>query len=159
MNYTLPVSGVFKSGFGARSAPKPGASTDHKGIDFAVPIGTSVVASLPGVVTSTGYTSIRGNYIALDHGGGITSIYQHLQSYGVSKGQSVAQGQKIALSGNSGLSTGPHLHWEMAKDGKPFDPMRDTEAVGVLGSGALDFVKKNWIVISIGVFAVSVLWR
>lgn len=103
----------------------------HKGIDFAVGIGTSVMAAAAGTVKGTGGSSANtmgtsnhsyGIWLEIDHGGGYTTLYGHLSSVGVSKGQQVTQGQVVALSGNSGYSTGPHLHFELRKDGVQIDP-------------------------------------
>ena len=109
--YIKPISGGrLTSGFGRRSAPKKGASTYHKGVDWATPVGTAVVASSSGTVTRAGWGSGYGYCVYIRHADGRETRYGHLSKVLVSVGQKVSQGQKIALSGNTGVSTGPHLH-------------------------------------------------
>lgn len=116
-NFIWPVPGITRisSKFGPRKAPVAGASTYHKGIDIPASKGTAVVASDSGkvVVAKTGYNGGRGNYIVIDHGNGMGSLYQHLNKYVVRVGQSVKQGDKVAEVGNTGIGTGPHLHFEV----------------------------------------------
>lgn len=121
--YIWPVSGGHQtSGFGRRSAPKKGASTNHKGVDWAVPTGTSVRASSGGTVTKAGWGSGYGYVVYIDHVDGRQTRYGHLSKVLVSVGQKVKQGDRIALSGNTGVSTGPHLHFEMRINGTPVNP-------------------------------------
>lgn len=121
--YVWPVSGGRKtSSFGRRSAPKKGASTNHKGVDWAVPTGTPVKASCGGTVTKAGWGSGYGYVVYIDHEDGKQTRYGHLSRVLVSVGQRVRQGDRIALSGNTGVSTGPHLHFEMRINGTPVDP-------------------------------------
>ncbi len=121
--YIRPVSGGrISSGFGSRSAPKKGASTYHKGLDYAIPIGTAVMASSGGVVTRAGWGSGYGRVIYIQHPDGRETRYGHLSKILVSVGQNVSQGQKIALSGNTGNSTGPHLHFEIRINGTAVNP-------------------------------------
>lgn len=116
--YIKPISGGrLSSGFGRRNAPTRGASTNHKGTDWAVPIGTAVMASNTGVVTKAGWGSGYGYVVYIRHADGRETRYAHLSKVLVSAGQSVTQGQKIALSGNTGRSTGPHLHFEILING------------------------------------------
>lgn len=123
--YVMPVSGGRQtSGFGLRSRPKKGASTNHKGVDIAVPTGTSVRASSGGTVTKAGWGSGYGYVVYIDHEDGKQTRYGHLSRVLVSVGQKVKQGDRIALSGNTGVSTGPHLHFEMRINGTPVDPMK-----------------------------------
>jgi len=157
--YTSPVDdGNLTSGFGSRVPPAPGASSNHLGLDFAVPVGSAVVSALPGIVSLLGYSSERGNYITIDHGEGLSTTYQHLQSYGVMQGQKVNEGQKIALSGNSGRSTGPHLHFEMAQDGKPFDP-RTYSGREYRNNTGIDMLKEHWLFISVAIVIAAFLRR
>lgn len=130
-NFIWPVPGTTRisSPFGPRKAPTAGASTYHRGIDIPASKGTKVIASDSGkvVVTKTGYNGGRGNYIVIDHGNGIGTLYQHLNKYVVSVGQSVKQGDKVAEVGNSGVGTGPHLHFEVQEKfsgtkGTPVNP-------------------------------------
>ena len=103
--FSWPAQGRISSGFGQRWG------TLHAGIDIAMPTGTEVVASDGGEVVYTGYNSAMGNYVDIKHSNGYVTRYQHLSSYGVLKGEKVKKGQYIASSGNTGNSTGPHLHF------------------------------------------------
>jgi murein DD-endopeptidase MepM/ murein hydrolase activator NlpD len=94
----------------------------HEGIDISVPEGTPVRAAQAGNVILAAYTGGYGNYTCVDHGGGVSSCYGHQSSYAVSAGDSVAQGEVIGYSGNTGSSTGPHLHFEIHVGGQPVDP-------------------------------------
>ena len=122
--YIRPISGGrLSSGFGGRKAPKRGASTNHKGIDLATPTGTAVMASCGGVVTRAGWAGSYGYAVYIQHPDGRETRYGHLSKVLVSVGQQVSQGQKIALSGNTGNSTGPHLHFEIRINGTPVNPL------------------------------------
>ncbi|MCR5675411.1 MAG: peptidoglycan DD-metalloendopeptidase family protein [Lachnospiraceae bacterium] len=123
--YIKPISGGrMSSGFGRRSQPKKGASTYHKGIDWATPVGTAVVASSSGVVTKAGWGSGYGYVVYIAHPDGKVTRYGHLSKILVKSGQSVSQGQKIALSGNTGVSTGPHIHFEILVNGAQVNPLK-----------------------------------
>jgi len=123
--YIKPISGGrFTSGFGKRKAPKKGASTYHKGIDWATPTGTAVYASCGGKVSKAGWGSGYGNVIYIDHEDGRQTRYGHLSKILVSVGDKVKQGDKIALSGNTGVSTGPHIHFEILIDGSQVNPLK-----------------------------------
>ena len=124
--YYWPTTGTrITSEFGLRTAPTEGASTNHGAIDIAVPIGSDVYATAAGTVTFAGAASGYGYAVYIDHGNGIESRYAHLKADGlkVSTGQTVSQGQVIALSGNTGVSTGPHLHFEIRINGVKVDPL------------------------------------
>ncbi|WP_242840766.1 M23 family metallopeptidase [Butyrivibrio proteoclasticus] len=122
--YVKPISGGrLTSGFGRRSAPTKGASSYHKGVDWATPVGTAVMASSSGVVTRAGWGSGYGYCVYIRHPDGRETRYGHLSKVLVSVGQSVTQGQKIALSGNTGVSTGPHLHFEILINGVQVNPL------------------------------------
>ena len=95
----------------------------HTGLDFGAPIGTSIHAAADGVVISTSYMRGYGRVVIVDHGGGVSSVYAHTSQSYVSNGQHVARGQRIAAVGSTGLSTGPHLHFEIRIDGHPVDPL------------------------------------
>ncbi|MCR4650456.1 MAG: M23 family metallopeptidase [Lachnospiraceae bacterium] len=126
--YVKPISGGrLSSGFGRRSAPTRGASTYHKGVDWAVPVGTAVYASCGGTVTKAGWGSGYGYCVYISHPDGRETRYGHLSKVLVSSGQSVKQGQKIALSGNTGRSTGPHLHFEIRIGGSAVNPLKYLE--------------------------------
>lgn len=116
------AGGYISSGFGGRTSPTAGASSNHKGIDIAAGSGTAIYAADGGVVTSASYSAARGYYIVVSHGNGLTTLYQHCSSIAASVGQSVSQGQVIAYVGSTGYSTGPHLHFEVWVNGVPVDP-------------------------------------
>ena len=122
--YIYPVSGRVSSSFGRRKAPKKGASTYHKGMDFAVPTGTAIRATSGGVVTKAGWGSGYGYVVYIKHPDGKESRYGQCSKVLVKAGQSVKQGEKIALSGNTGLSTGPHLHFEILVGGSQVNPLK-----------------------------------
>ncbi|MCR5355951.1 MAG: M23 family metallopeptidase [Lachnospiraceae bacterium] len=123
--YLKPISGGrMSSGFGKRKAPKRGASTYHKGIDWATPVGTAVYASSGGTVVRAGWGSGYGNVVMIQHPDGKETRYGHLSKVLVKVGQQVGQGQKIALSGNTGVSTGPHIHFEILVNGVQVNPLK-----------------------------------
>lgn len=122
--YVYPVSGRMSSSFGKRKAPKKGASTYHKGVDWAVPTGTAVRASCGGVVTRAGWGSGYGYCVYIKHPDGKETRYGHCSKLLVKAGQTVKQGEKIALSGNTGVSTGPHLHFEILVGGVQVNPLK-----------------------------------
>jgi murein DD-endopeptidase MepM/ murein hydrolase activator NlpD len=95
----------------------------HEGIDIAVPEGTPIRAARSGSVAIAAYTGGYGNYTCVDHGGGISSCYGHQSSFAVSPGDQVAQGDVIGYSGNTGSSTGPHVHFEIRVNGAAVDPL------------------------------------
>ena len=115
--FIWPVHGVLTSGFGWRWGRM------HEGIDLAVSNGTPVVAAAAGTVIVAGWMGGYGNLVVVDHGGGIATAYGHNTSVTVGVGQQVAQGQLIAYSGNTGHSTGPHVHFEVRVGGVPVDPL------------------------------------
>ena len=122
--YLKPISGGrMSSAFGKRSAPKKGASTYHKGIDWAIPSGSAVCASSGGTVTRAGWGSGYGYVVYIQHPDGKQTRYGHLSKVLCKAGQTVKQGEKIALSGNTGVSTGPHLHFEILVNGVQVNPL------------------------------------
>lgn len=123
--YIKPISGGrLSSGFGRRSRPTRGASTYHKGIDWATPVGTAVMASSAGKVVKAGWGSGYGYVVYINHADGRQTRYGHLSKVLVSSGQTVSQGQKIALSGNTGISSGPHVHFEILINGSQVNPLK-----------------------------------
>lgn len=97
----------------------------HTGIDLAAPLGTPVMAAADGIVVAVAHTSVGyGNYVMIAHGGGVITLYAHLLETDVSMGDKVARGKKIGLEGSSGLSTGPHVHFEVRINDQVVDPMR-----------------------------------
>jgi murein DD-endopeptidase MepM/ murein hydrolase activator NlpD len=121
-----PVQGRVSSGFGPRSSPGGVGSTFHKGIDYAVPVGTNVRAPAAGVVIETGTDARLGRYVLIDHGNNVQSKFGHLSDNEVVRaGQDVAQGQLIGRSGNTGsATTGAHLHYTVLVNGRPVDPRK-----------------------------------
>ncbi|MFN7397501.1 MAG: peptidoglycan DD-metalloendopeptidase family protein [Sandaracinobacter sp.] len=118
-----PVAGArLSSGFGMRFHPVLGYSRMHQGVDFAARTGTPILASAGGTVVFSGWGGGYGNVVVLDHGKGMRTRYAHMHRIGVRNGQRVEQGQNIGLVGSTGLSTGPHLHYEVWQNGKPVDP-------------------------------------
>ena len=121
--YLKPISGGrLTSRFGRRKAPTRGASSYHKGIDWATPVGTAVMASSGGTVAKAGWGSGYGYVVYINHADGKQTRYGHLSKVLVKQGQTVTQGQKIALSGNTGVSTGPHVHFEILVNGAQVNP-------------------------------------
>ena len=121
--WPLNVSGTISSYFGYRTSPTAGASSYHKGIDIAVPTGTAVVAARSGTVITASYAADAGNYVCISHGDGAYTYYMHCSSLSVKAGAKVVQGQVVALSGSTGVSTGPHLHFAIYKDGNYVNPL------------------------------------
>lgn len=119
---SLPVDGDITSGFGYRMHPILGYQKFHSGLDFGADSGTTIRAGAAGVVIFADWYGGYGNTVIVDHGGGITTLYGHTEGFYISSGQSVQKGQPIAAVGSTGLSTGPHLHFEVRKDGEPIDP-------------------------------------
>lgn len=120
----VPMRGDFAytSGFGVRSDPWSGAATAHLGIDLAADYGATIVANAPGRVVTCQETSGYGLMLEMDHGGGLTTRYGHLSACRVHVGDRVRRDQAIAAVGNSGRSTGPHLHYEVLVKGRAIDP-------------------------------------
>ena len=122
--YIKPIAGGrLTSGFGYRNSPTRGASSYHKGIDWGCPIGTTVCASSGGTVTKAGWSGGYGYCVLITHPNGYQTRYGHLSRIYVSAGEYVSQGQAIAASGNSGVSTGPHLHFEILVNGTQVNPL------------------------------------
>lgn len=128
-----PVHGPVTSTFGPRSL-LPGEQF-HTGIDIGVPEGTPVRATASGVVRFVGNTDGYGLRVEIDHGNGVTTLYAHLSEASVVPGQRVERGQTIGKSGNTGASTGPHLHYEIRQNGRPIDPWLSLQASRPAGSG------------------------
>lgn len=122
--YIKPLSGGrMSSQYGGRKAPVKGASSFHKAIDWACPIGTAIMASSSGTVSRAGWGSGYGYVVYIDHADGKQTRYGHLSKVLVKPGQVVKQGQKIALSGNTGRSSGPHIHFEILVGGRQVNPL------------------------------------
>jgi murein DD-endopeptidase MepM/ murein hydrolase activator NlpD len=125
MRTPIKGSARLSSDFGMRRHPVLGFSKMHKGIDFAAPAGTPVLAAGDAVVVQAGWFSTYGNYVRLDHGGGLETAYAHLSRYarGLKVGDRVAQGDVIAYVGSTGRSTGAHLHYEIMVNGVQVNPL------------------------------------
>lgn len=117
------VSTYITSPYGTRVHPVTGKVKTHTGIDIGAGMGTNIFAAADGTVLVSGWnTGGYGNYVVINHGGGITTLYAHCSSLLVSAGQKVTKGQVIAKCGSTGMSTGPHLHFEVLKNGSHTDP-------------------------------------
>lgn len=121
--FSWPARGVISSPYGPRIHPVYRVSSFHAGIDIAIPAGTRVCAASAGRVVIAGWEGGFGFLVVLDHGDGYSTYYGHLSQPLVLVGQFVEMGQTIAFSGNTGLSTGPHLHFETRYDGVAVDPL------------------------------------
>lgn len=123
MNLILPVQGKMTSGFGWRNLG--GEQEFHNGIDLAVPIGTEVKAAAGGKVLKTYYNDLGGNQLVIEHPNGYQTGYAHLSAFLVKPGDQVKKGDSIARSGNTGKSTGAHLHFTVRnKSGETIDPLK-----------------------------------
>lgn len=123
LRWPLEIAGRISSRFGKRGRPTAGASTYHKGIDIAVSHGTSIVAAGAGEVVTASYNSSAGNYVMISHGDRLYTVYMHCSRLIVKKGDTVTAGQRIAYVGSTGISTGPHLHFGVSKNGSYVDPL------------------------------------
>lgn len=121
--FLRPTNGAITDPFGPRINPVTGQQGMHKGVDFGDWYGTPIKATKSGVVTYSGWISGYGNSVIIDHGGGVTSLYGHAESLNVSLNQKVNRGDVIAKVGSTGMSTGPHLHFEIRINGQPVNPM------------------------------------
>ena len=121
----LPVeSGYISSGFGSRVDPFTGSEEPHEGLDLAAAPGTPVLAAATGIVSYADHGGSYGMLVEITHGGGYVTRYAHNASILVQPGETVRQGDTIALLGSTGRSTGPHLHFEVLRDGEPVDPLQ-----------------------------------
>ncbi len=117
-----PAHGFITSGFGSRPSPFGRGGDFHNGVDIKLPLGSPVYAAGAGRVTDVGFVTGYGLRVVVSHDYGLETVYAHLQSADVKPGQPVRRGQRIALSGNSGRTTGPHLHYEVRALGRPVNP-------------------------------------
>lgn len=149
---SLPVpQGTLTSTFGPRLHPKLGVVRMHKGVDWAAPVGTPVLAALSGTVKSLAKSDSYGNLIILDHGSGTETHYAHLDGFapGLADGQTVQAGQQIGQLGNTGLSTGPHLHFELYRNGEAVDPL-GAGGTQLAGDEAVDLLTDRIIAVESG---------
>ena len=124
-----PVSGMVTSRFGWRSHPVSGQNDFHTGVDIAAAQGTPVLAALPGVVEQTGYSESYGNFVVLRHSDNLRTTYNHCSEILAKEGEQLARGDRIALVGSTGISTGPHLHFEVEVKGLKADPLQALEVI------------------------------
>jgi murein DD-endopeptidase MepM/ murein hydrolase activator NlpD len=121
----MPTQGWLTSAFSSmREHPILHIARPHEGIDVTAPMGSPIEAPAAGVVTDAGWESGYGNTVTIDHGYGIVTKFAHASKLLVKAGQRVQRGQRIALVGNTGLATGPHLHYEVHVNGRPVDPLK-----------------------------------
>ena len=122
--WPLPaVNNVVTCVYGMRTHPITGVYKLHTGVDLRAGSGTTIYAANKGKVITSTYNTAYGNYVVIDHGGGVATLYAHMTKRLVSVGDTVKQGQKIGTVGSTGYSTGPHLHFEIIKDGDYIDPV------------------------------------
>ena len=120
--FGMPVNGRITSSFGRRMHPVLGYFRMHKGMDIAAPYGSPIYAAIDGVVRFAGRSGGYGNFVKLAHAGGVESGYGHMSRIAVRPGTRVARGQVIGYVGSTGMSTGPHLHWEVWRNGQAVNP-------------------------------------
>ena len=129
----MPTQGWLSSAFSSmRAHPILHYARPHEGIDVTAPMGSPIEAPAAGIVTDAGWESGYGNTVTIEHGFGIETKFAHASKLLVRTGQRVARGQRIALVGNSGLATGPHLHYEVHVKGRPVDPLKYVLPDGVV---------------------------
>ena len=121
--WPCPSSRRITSAFGDRESPTEGASSNHKGVDIGAASGSDILAAAEGEVVISTYSYSAGNYIMIDHGGGVSTVYMHCSQLLADVGDSVSQGQVIAKVGSTGYSTGPHLHFGIRSGGSYVDPL------------------------------------
>lgn len=119
-----PTRGWVSSRFGYRESPFTGRRVFHKGLDIANRKGTPIIATADGVVTHAGPKGLLGNVLIIDHGHGIVTRYGHMNSFAIKRGEVVKRGDLIGQMGNTGRSTGPHLHYEVRLNGLPVNPVK-----------------------------------
>jgi murein DD-endopeptidase MepM/ murein hydrolase activator NlpD len=129
----MPTQGWLSSAFSSmRTHPILHMARPHEGIDVSAPMGSPIEAPAAGVVTDAGWETGYGNTITINHGFGIVTKFAHASKLLVKTGQKVSRGQRIALVGNSGLATGPHLHYEVHVNGRPVNPLKYVLPEGVV---------------------------
>ncbi|HEY0627203.1 MAG TPA: peptidoglycan DD-metalloendopeptidase family protein [Allosphingosinicella sp.] len=150
-----PVPGSVSSNFGMRRHPILGYSRMHKGMDFRAGYGTPILAATDGVVSAAGWAGGYGRQVRLRHAGGLMTSYSHMSRISARPGQQVRQGQVIGYVGSTGLSTGPHLHYELYRNGAPVNPMsvKFTTRAQLSGSDLANFRAKLRSLLSVPVGA------
>ncbi|MBQ7778515.1 MAG: M23 family metallopeptidase [Oscillibacter sp.] len=122
-DYTVPVSGTVSSSFGYRDHPTVGAERFHYGVDLAAEEGTKIACFADGTVKAVGESSSYGKYLIVTHEGGTETLYAHCSAVTASSGQTVKRGETIAKVGETGMATGPHLHFELQREGIYLNPI------------------------------------
>lgn len=131
--WPLPAANnVVTCKYGMRTHPITGVYKLHTGVDLRATKGTNIYAANNGTVTTATYSNAYGNYVVIDHGGGVATLYAHMSKINVSKGQTVTQGTVIGLVGSTGYSTGPHLHFEVIRNGKYTNPIDEFKGFNVV---------------------------
>ena len=120
--FQWPLIGTITSRYGYRKSPFTGENSMHNGLDIAKEQGSGIISAYDGTVSAAGYSSSYGYYIKIDHGNSVETLYAHCSKLLVEKGEAVRKGEKIALVGSTGRSTGPHLHFEVRVGGYRLDP-------------------------------------
>lgn len=119
----MPCTGNISSPFGQRVHPITGKVTMHNGVDIAAPSGSKIVCASDGVVARSEYNGGSGNFVLIDHGNGYTTSYSHMQNLMLTVGQHINAGQQVGVVGATGMTTGPHLHFELKLNGNAINPM------------------------------------
>lgn len=117
-----PMKGLVNSGFGLRIHPISGGRISHSGMDIGAPMGTPIKATADGIVSFSSWHNDSGNIVVLEHGHSFTTVYAHNKENRVKVGQKIKRGEIIAISGSTGATTGPHLHYEVWKNKMPINP-------------------------------------
>ncbi len=123
LRWPVDITTAVTSGFGFRQHPVTGTWHLHRGVDLALPIGSGVSTPLAGTVIRRSEDALNGLMLTIDHGFGVTTTYCHLSAAVVTRGQELRSGDRLGLTGNSGQSTGPHLHYQLALQRTPVDPV------------------------------------
>lgn len=121
--FRWPIRGWITSWYGWRNDPFTGSRSFHTGVDIGAAQGAAIYAAMEGVVSSVGFNTVSGNYVVISHHSGYTTLYAHLSSSSVRAGQRVTQQSVIGRVGNTGYSTGPHLHFTVSRHGRTINPM------------------------------------
>ena len=121
--FIYPIRGRLTSPFGYRRDPFTGRRSFHSGIDLAAPVGTPIKVVMDGTISEMNFSRVFGNYVIVTHANGYQSLYGHVSKFKANRGQKVTQGTIIALVGNTGMSTGPHVHLSIYKNGNLLDPL------------------------------------
>ena len=121
--FIYPIKGKLTSPFGYRRDPFTGRRSFHSGIDLAAPQGTPIKVVMDGTISEMSFSRVFGNYMIVTHANGYQTLYGHVSAFKAKRGEKVVQGETIALVGNTGMSTGPHVHLSIYKNGKLVDPL------------------------------------